>query len=91
LPFDPLSATTHPANKAGVHEYCTWSTHYERGGNANDGFDNDNQNGVDDVGERATCPPYPVPLRGIQVKMRAIEPDSRQIRQVSVVADFIPE
>jgi type II secretory pathway pseudopilin PulG len=91
LLFNPLSATTHPGNKAGVYEYCTWSTHYERGGNANDGFDNDGQNGVDDVGERTTCPPYPVPLRGIQVKMREIEPESRQIRQVSVVADFIPE
>jgi len=89
--FNPLNATVHPANKAGVYEYCTWSTHYERGGNAYDGFDNDGQNGVDDVGERTTCPPYPVPLRGIQVKIRAIEPDSRQIRQVSVVADFVPE
>ncbi len=91
LPFNPLSATTHPGNKAGIYEYCTWSTHYERGGKANDGFDNDGQNGVDDVGERTTCPPYPVPLRGIQVEIRAIEPDSRQIRQVSIVADFVPE
>jgi hypothetical protein len=86
------SGLTHnTTTKAGVYEYCTWSTHYERSGNANDGFDNDNQNGVDDVGERSTCPPYPVPLRGIQIKIRAIEPDSRQIRQVTVVSDFIPE
>ncbi len=56
-----------------------------------DGFDNDNVNGVDDVGERETSPPYPVPLRGIQVKIRALEPDTRQIRQVTVVSDFIPE
>ncbi len=56
-----------------------------------DGFDNDNTNGVDDVGERETSPPYPVPLRGIQVKIRAIDPASRQIRQVTVVSDFIPE
>jgi len=56
-----------------------------------DGFDTDNQNGVDDVGERETSPPYPVPLRGIQVKIRALEPDTRQIRQVTVVSDFIPE
>ncbi len=55
------------------------------------GFDDDNVNGVDDVGERETSPPYPVPLRGIQVKIRAIEPDTRQIRQVTVVSDFIPE
>lgn len=55
------------------------------------GFDDDNTNGVDDVGERETSPPYPVPLRGIQVKIRALEPDTRQIRQVTVVSDFIPE
>jgi len=91
LPFNPNGATTHPANKAGVYEYCTWSTHYERSGNANDGFDGDNQNGVDDVGERSTCPPYPVPLRGIQVRIRAWDPDSRQVRQVSIVSNFVPE
>jgi prepilin-type N-terminal cleavage/methylation domain-containing protein len=77
--------------KAGVYEYCTWATSYERGGNANDGFDNDGLNGVDDVGERSTSPPYPVALRGIQVKIRVWDPDSRQVRQVSVVSNFIPE
>lgn len=84
--------------------YCTWSTHYERNGVNEDasttdtvadegtnGFDDDNTNGVDDVGERETAPPYPVPLRGIQVKIRAVEPDTRQVRQVTVVSDFIPE
>jgi hypothetical protein len=48
-------------------------------------------NGIDDVDERETSPPYPVPLRGIQVKIRAIEPDTRQIRQMTLVSDFIPE
>lgn len=55
------------------------------------GLDDDNQNGVDDPGERETSPPYPVPLRGIQVKIRVYEPDSRQVRQASVVANFTPE
>ena len=91
LPFNPGGATTHPATKAGIYEYCTWSTHYERGGNAHSGFDNDDQHGVDDVGERSTCPPYPVPLRGIQVRIRTWDPDSRQVRQVSVVSNFVPE
>lgn len=77
--------------KAGVYEYCTWSAHYERGRTANDGFDNDGHNGVDDVGERSTSPPYPVPLRGLQVKLRVWDPDSRQVRQVSVVSNFVPE
>jgi len=81
--------------------YDTWSTHYERNGVNEDGdalvdegtngFDDDGINGVDDVGERETSPPYPVPLRGIRVTIRAIEPDLRQIRQVSVISDFIPE
>ena len=55
------------------------------------GFDDDGTNGVDDVGERETSPPYPVPLRGIRVSIRAIEPGSRQVRQVSVMSDFLPE
>jgi hypothetical protein len=47
--------------------------------------------GVDDIGERETAPPYDQALRGIQVLMRAYEPDSRQIRQVSVNQTFVPE
>ncbi|MFW6171505.1 MAG: PulJ/GspJ family protein [Planctomycetota bacterium] len=56
-----------------------------------DGIDNNNDFGVDDVGERETSPPYPVPLRGIRVRMRIMDPDSRQVRQVTVSSDFIPE
>jgi hypothetical protein len=48
-------------------------------------------NGVDDVRERETSPPYPYPLRGIQVRFRVIDVDSRQVRQVTVASDFIPE
>lgn len=46
---------------------------------------------VDDAVERETSPPYPFPLRGIQVRIRLIEPGTRQVRQMTVVADFIPE
>jgi hypothetical protein len=56
-----------------------------------DGFDSDGLNGVDDMGERETSPPYPVPLRGIQVRIRVYEPDSRQIREVSIQQSFVPE
>jgi len=49
------------------------------------GFDDDGANGVDDVGERETQPPYDVPLKGIQIKIRAIEPGSRQVREVTIV------
>jgi len=87
--------------------YCTWSTHYEHDGidqdgddivdPQNNGFDDPDtvtgslMSGADDVGERETAPPYPVPLRGIQVKIRVFEPDSRQIREVTVVQDFLPK
>ncbi|MBM4093938.1 MAG: prepilin-type N-terminal cleavage/methylation domain-containing protein [Planctomycetes bacterium] len=81
--------------------YDTWSLYYEHNGVDEDGdglvdegtngFDDDGINGVDDVGERETAPPYPVPLRGIQVRLRIIDNDSRQVRQVTVTTNFIPE
>jgi prepilin-type N-terminal cleavage/methylation domain-containing protein len=80
--------------------YDTWSTHYEYDGIAQfggrtdwatDGIDNDNKNGVDDAGERETKPPYPYPLRSIQVKIRTFEPDSRQIRETTIIQDFVPQ
>jgi prepilin-type N-terminal cleavage/methylation domain-containing protein len=56
-----------------------------------DGIDNNGANGVDDLGERETSPPYPVPLRGVRVRIRLIEDDSRQVRQITVTSDFTPE
>jgi len=56
-----------------------------------DGAVDEPPNGVvDDETEMETSPPYPVPLRGIQVKLRVFEPDSRQIREVTVKWDFVP-
>ena len=48
-------------------------------------------NGVDDLNERETSPPYPSPLRGIQIIIRTLDPDSRQVRQITVTSDFTPE
>jgi hypothetical protein len=88
------------ANQSQARVYCTWSDHYERDGNpqlgigtdaATNGFDDDGANGVDDVGERDTMPPYPYPLRGIQVKIRVFEPDSQQVREMTVVQEFLPK
>jgi len=53
------------------------------------GFDDNGDGVVDDAGEMETSPPYPVPLRGIQVKIRTFEPDSRQVREVTVIQDFL--
>jgi hypothetical protein len=49
------------------------------------------QYGVDDAGEFETSPPYPTPLRGIQVRIRMYEPGTRQTRQATIVADFLLE
>lgn len=47
--------------------------------------------GIDDPSEVETVPPYNAPLRGIQIKIRVYEPDSRQIREVTVTHDFLQE
>ena len=45
---------------------------------------------IDDVDEWETKPPYPYPLRGIEVRIRCFEPSSRQVRQVTVRHTFVP-
>ena len=71
--------------------YDTWSTTYY-GTLWNDGLDNGGGVAgiVDDDAEKTKPPPYPIPLRGIQVKIRVFEPDSKQVREVTVEQDFLP-
>lgn len=80
--------------------YDTWSRHYEFNGVDDDsdgqtdegtnGLDDDLNNLVDEAAERETSPPYPVPLRGIEIRIRCYEPSSRQVRQVTVRHTFVP-
>ena len=56
-----------------------------------DGLDNNGLNGIDDVTEREAPPPYDAELKAIQIKIRVIEPDSRQVREVTVVQDLISQ
>lgn len=81
--------------------YDTWPLLYESDGvdqfgdgnidQGTNGFD-DNSNGVvDDLAEYETSPPYPNPLRGISVTVRAIEEGTRQVRQDTIMADFLPD
>lgn len=65
-----------------------WRNTLDQGSN---GLDDNGANGVDDATERETEPPYARPLRGIRVRIRVLEHDSRLVRQVSVVKNFIPE
>jgi len=82
-PPDPKSGKNWPT-------YDTGSTG-DLGPNANDGLDNNGDGVVDDPGERATAVPYAYPLRGLQIRIRVYDPDTRQVRQSSVVAEFVPE
>lgn len=91
----------------GVAVYDTWSWHYENNGldedgnaiadQATNGFDDfeilsgQKSGGIDDAGERETRPPYDQALRGLQVKLRVYERDSRQIRETTVKESFVPE
>ena len=82
--------------------YCTWSTHYEANGIDEDGIAGTDQGTdgldsstppnslVDESSEQETSPPYPYPLRGVEVRIRVYEPKSRQARQVTVRHTFVP-
>jgi hypothetical protein len=75
----------------GFATYDSWCQGYEFASNSVNGFDNDGNNGVNDAAERITSPPYPVPLRGVQIKIRVYEPTSRQVREVTVTETFLPD
>jgi hypothetical protein len=72
--------------------YDTWSLQYEFDGINQDGDANTDEETIGlGYPERETSPPYPFPLRGIQISLRVLDPDSRQVRQMTVVNDFTPE
>ena len=45
---------------------------------------------VYDANELETSPPYPVPLRGLEVRIRIYDTSTRQVRQVTVRHTFVP-
>ena len=89
-----------PNNRSMPGTYDTWSTHYEFNGIDDDGdgivdegtngIDDDANGIVDDALEQETSPPYPVALRGIEIRIRCYEPSSRQVRQMTVRHTFVP-
>lgn len=97
-PAIPLRRT--PPPNWSVPLYDTWCFDYEQDGvdqngdgrvdEGTNGIDDDGQHGVDDPGERETQPPYNVPLRGVKISIRVMEPSSRTVRQMSVIQDFVP-
>lgn len=87
------------SNAFAFSTYDTWSLHYEFNGENEDGdtLIDEGANGADDnaddqpdnPAEYETSPPYPVPLRGIEVRIRCYEPTSKQIRQITVRHTFV--
>ncbi len=82
----------------GVQQRSTWGT--DTGTNGLD----DNSNGIvddavykippvtgTDTGEADTLPPYSAKLRGVRITVRVYEPSSQQVREISVVQEFLPE
>lgn len=86
---------------AGEAVYDTGTSQYDsdgvndRGKNGVDDapyFEEGEPNGiVDDFEEKASIPPYNVPLRGIKISIRAIEPNTNQVRQLTIIKSFIKE
>jgi type II secretory pathway component PulJ len=91
--FDPDSSHVKPLCSV----YETWCTRFENYNGfvdkSYDGFDDGGTSIgiVDGVNKKVIFPPYPTPLRGIQVKIRVYEPDSRQVREVTVTQSFLNE
>ena len=84
-----------------AYTYDTWSLHYENDGIAQNashaadtgtnGLDDDGSGIVDDLPEFDTQPPFAAKLRGVRVTVRVYEPNSQQVREITVVQDFLPE
>jgi len=80
--------------------YDTWSRHYEFNGvdDDGDGVVDEAVQGVDGADtdtypentlDTETSPPYPVRLRGLEVRLRCYEPSSQQVRQVTIRHSFV--
>ncbi len=75
---DAVATTYNVSNNLNTHPrmYDTWATHYEAELNA--------ATGLTPGGVWKCSAPYMSKLRGIQVTLRVFDPDSRQIRQVTL-------
>lgn len=69
----------------------SWSPHYFYGSAATNGLDDDGDGIVDDEDESTYTAPFPHPVRGLQLTMRGIEKSTRNIRQVTITSNFVPE
>lgn len=106
LPINPgTNVHLTPFGLSNAFTYDTWSVHYESNGVTDhpggsrtpdwgtDGLDNSTpaNNTIDEPAEAETQAPFAAPLRGLRVIIRVYDPGSKQIRQVTVVQDFLPD
>ena len=101
--YDYMDFDMVAAGAANARVFDTWTPFYESDGIDQDGDGTVDQgtngvdsppgggNGVDDSGERETLPPYPHPIRGIEVRFRSIEKNTKQVNQTTIVHSFVPE
>jgi prepilin-type N-terminal cleavage/methylation domain-containing protein len=82
----PAAANSGLGSSNGDNTYDTWSTtHIESAGV--DGLDSNGSGTVDSANEYGNrTPPYSVPLRGIEVRIRIMEPDTQKVRQSALQA-----
>ena len=91
-----LLGPPHPRYREAVYETGTSRYDYDDvndlGTNGVDDkpyFGDGDPNGViDDAEEKTALPPYNVPLRGVKISIRVIDPNTKQVRQLSVVKSF---
>ena len=58
---------------------------------ATDGLDNNGANGVDDMNEMETSPPFPYRLPGLRISIRMEDPATRTVKQMSVAKEFVTQ
>ena len=90
----PMAARSRISAATGTATYDTWTTHYEYNGKdddndgsideGTDGIDNDGNGLVDESAEAETSPPYAVPLKAIEIRIRCYDPTSKQVRQITI-------
>ncbi len=52
-------------------------------------IDDDGNGVIDDLNEWTTPPPYAVPLRGVKVTIRMFDPLSKNVREMTIIRDFV--
>ena len=79
---------------AGEAVFDTGTSIYNRDASNDFGTNGVDDNGdgiVDDINEQDSIAPYNTPIRGLKFTMRALEPTTNQVRQLSVTKSFVAE